>query len=161
MPIKVLFVCLGNICRSPMAEAVFRRLVEEAGLASRFEIDSAGTGSWHVGEPAHSGTRRILARHQIAYHGRARQVTPADMAATDTYIISMDESNVRDLERRYGRHPRLFRLLAFAPETGERNVPDPYYTDNFETVYRLVLDGCRGLLRHICQENQISIPRLE
>jgi hypothetical protein len=72
--IRVLFVCLGNICRSPMAEAVFQHLVNEAGLVAQIVVDSAGTGDWHVGEPAHTGTRRVLTQRGIAYNGRARQV---------------------------------------------------------------------------------------
>ncbi len=146
--IRVLFVCLGNICRSPMAEAVFQKLVDEAGLGQIISVDSAGTGSWHVGEKAHSGTRRILQQHGIPYDGRARQVRDADMDI-QTYIIAMDQSNLNDLRRRFGDHPRLYRLLDFATQTNVREVPDPYYTGNFEYVYRLVEDGCRGLLAHI------------
>lgn len=152
MSISVLFVCLGNICRSPMAEAVFQTLVDDAGLSEQFIIDSAGTGSWHVGEKAHSGTRRVLRSHGIAYDGRARQVRPADMARENDYIIAMDRSNVEDLQRLYGPHPRLFRLLDFASQDGVRDVPDPYYSGNFEQVYQLVADGCRGLLATIRAE---------
>jgi protein-tyrosine phosphatase len=154
MSIKVVFVCLGNICRSPMAEAIFQQMVNEAGLADSIEIDSAGTGSWHVGETAHPGTRRILAKHDIPYNGRARQVTAADMDP-DNYVIAMDDSNMRDLKRRFGDHPRLYRLLDFARNSNERNVPDPYYTNNFDYVYQLVSDGCRGLLQTIRDENQL------
>ena len=150
--ITVLFVCLGNICRSPMAEAVFQRMVEEAGLEEYIRVDSAGTGGWHVGERAHYGTRQVLIRHQISYNGRARQVTSADMTAADTYVIAMDQSNLADLQMRYGQHPRLHRLLDFAEETGERDVPDPYYTGKFDEVYALVADGCRGLLKRIREE---------
>lgn len=152
MTVKVLFVCLGNICRSPMADGVFGQLVAEAGLSDQIEVDSAGTGSWHVGEQAHRGTRQILREHDIAYNGRARQVTAADMADAASYVVAMDESNLRDLRRRFGDHDRLYRLLDFATQTDERNVPDPYYTDNFEYVYQLVADGCRGLLAHIRTE---------
>jgi protein-tyrosine phosphatase len=149
--IHVNFICLGNICRSPMAEAVFRKLVTDAGLAGKIAVDSAGTGSWHVGEPAHQGTRRILSRHGIDYSGRARQVVKTDMAP-DHYIIAMDESNMDELRRRFGDHPRLFRMLDFAGDVAERDVPDPYYSGNFDYVYRLVEAGCRGLLDHIRQE---------
>ncbi|MFO7539287.1 MAG: low molecular weight protein-tyrosine-phosphatase [Chloroflexota bacterium] len=154
MRVNVVFVCLGNICRSPMAEAIFQQMVNEAGLADKINIDSAGTGSWHVGETAHRGTRDILAKYEIPYDGRSRQVNKADMAP-NTYVIAMDDSNMRDLKRQYGNHPRLYRLLDFAQETTERNVPDPYYTNNFEYVYELVSDGCEGLLNTIRDENDL------
>ena len=148
MQIKVLFVCLGNICRSPMAEAVFQQLVNEAGLEDSIMVDSVGTGSWHVGEVAHPGTRRVLRQHNIPYNGRSRQISSSDWQ-DDTYIIAMDASNLQELRRRFGPHPNLYRLLDFATETDERNVPDPYYDNNFEYVYQLVVDGCRGLLATI------------
>ena len=149
MTVRVLFVCLGNICRSPMADGVFQQLVGDAGLSDQILVDSAGTSSWHVGEQAHSGTRRILKQHGIRYNGRSRQVTHQDMADSSTYIIAMDENNLNDLRRTFGSHPRLYRLLDFAANTHEKNVPDPYYQGNFEYVYQLVLDGCTGLLETI------------
>ncbi len=115
--IRILFVCLGNICRSPMAEAVFQQRVNEAGLADEFEIDSAGTGGWHVGDPAHRGTLAVLRRNGIPYNGRARQVQPADLQRYD-YLIAMDAENVADLRRmdRGGAlDGKLHQLLAFAP----------------------------------------------
>ena len=101
--VRVLFVCLGNICRSPMAEAVFRNLVDGAGLADQIEVDSVGTDSWHVGEPAHRGTRQVLRDHGISYTGQARQITMADIRP-DTYLIAMDSSNINELRRRFGYH---------------------------------------------------------
>ena len=155
MSVQVLFVCLGNICRSPMAEAVFQKMVNEAGLSDKIVVDSAGTGSWHVGETAHPGTRRILSQQGIRYDGRARQIQPADLRDESTYIIAMDQSNLNDLRRRYGQHPRLYRLLDFASQSDERDVPDPYYSGNFEYVYELVSDGCRGLLATIREQEGI------
>jgi protein-tyrosine phosphatase len=131
-----------------MAEAIFQKLVDDAGLGDQIYVDSAGTGSWHVGEKAHNGTRHVLQQHGIPYNGRARQVNAIDMDPQN-YIIAMDQSNLSDLKRRFGNHPRLHRLLDFATHTHEREVPDPYYTGNFEYVYRLVEDGCQGLLAHI------------
>ena len=137
-----------------MAEAVFQKMVDEAGLSDQIMVDSAGTGSWHVGEKAHRGTRQILTQHRIDYDGRARQVTAADMDEKN-YIIAMDESNMRDLRRRFGDHARLYRLLDFAEATGEKDVPDPYYSGNFEYVYKLVVDGCEGLLQKIREEENL------
>ena len=137
-----------------MAEAVFQHLIEEAGLTDKIQVDSVGTGGWHVGERAHYGTRQVLVRHKIAYNGRARQVTPTDMTTADSYIIGMDQSNITDLQLRYGQHPRLYRLLDFATKTKERDIPDPYYTGQYDEVYDLVIDGCQGLLTHIREKEQ-------
>ncbi len=144
--VRVLFVCLGNICRSPMAEAVFQRLVEEAGLADKVQVDSAGTSAYHVGEPAHPGTQRVLAHHGIQYGGRARQLAGSDVAGDRVYLIAMDSDNATELRRRFGDAAPVHRLLDFADHTAARDVPDPYYSDNFDYVYRLVEDGCLGLL---------------
>src|SRR2546421_5279164 len=116
--IRVVFVCLGNICRSPMAEAVFRNLVEEAGLTDQFEIDSAGTGDWHLGEPAHPGTRKILSKHGIELDHRARRVSPEDLSAD--YFIVMDRQNLRDVAALGDARIRL--MMEFAPDHGVDNV---------------------------------------
>lgn len=138
-----------------MAEAVFQRLVDEAGLGDRIGVDSAGTGGGHVGEKAHVGTRRVLAVHGIVYNGRSRQIAPHDMQNKADYIIAMDAQNLHDLRVRFGTHPQLYRLLDFATHTSERDVPDPYYTGNFDYVYQLVSDGCHGLLQTIRQKEKI------
>lgn len=156
MTVRVLFVCLGNICRSPMAEAVFQNLVDDAGLTDQFIVNSAGTGSWHVGEKAHPGTRKVLATHGIDYDGRARRVRDQDLNDELGYVIAMDSSNARDLRASFGDQPRLYRLLDFATQTRVKDVPDPYYNGNFEGVYQLVEDGCRGLLQTIRRQERIE-----
>lgn len=155
--IKVLFVCLGNICRSPMAEAIFKDLVQKKGLARHFHIDSVGTSAYHIGELAHPGTRRVLAAHGIQCHSVSTQVTAADLAKAD-YIIAMDRDNmasVQRIARDKSIGERLFPLLSFAEEVKLDDVPDPYYSDNFEEVFRLVEKGCRGLLDYIRAEHRI------
>lgn len=137
-----------------MAEAIFQNLVNEAGLSDQILVDSAGTGSWHIGERAHPGTRKVLAAHGIDYAGRARRVRDKDMADQNSYIVAMDSNNVHDLRTSYGDHPRLYRLLDFATQTTVKDVPDPYYSGNFEQVYQLVDDGCRGLLREIRRQEK-------
>jgi protein-tyrosine phosphatase len=156
MTLRVLFVCLGNICRSPMAEAVFQNMINDAGLSDQVIVESAGTGAWHIGERAHGGTRDVLARHDITYEGRAQQVTRSDMVDPDTFVIAMDNNNVRDLQHHFGKHPRLYRLLDFATETDLIEVPDPYYSGGFDKVYALVEDGCRGLLAFLIESGVLE-----
>lgn len=146
--IQVTFVCLGNICRSPMAEGVFRHLVEQAGLSDRIAVDSCGTGSWHIGERPHQGTRKVLRQHGIDYDGRARQLATADFARAD-FLIAMDTENLQILRRRASTAAEIGLLLDYADGIHERDVPDPYYSGGFDRVYQLVEAGCRGLLAHI------------
>ena len=153
--VKVIFVCLGNICRSPMAEGVFQKMVNDAGLSDQIQVDSAATSSWHIGERAHSGTRSTLAKHGISYSGRSRRVRPDDYADFNSYVIAMDSSNLSDLRILSGSHPRMFRLLDFASHTEARDVPDPYYQGKFEQVYQLIEDGCKGLLAEIREKEDI------
>ncbi|HNP73971.1 MAG TPA: low molecular weight protein-tyrosine-phosphatase [Kouleothrix sp.] len=150
-PIRVLFVCTGNICRSPMAEAVFCHLVAQAGLSERIEADSAGTGAWHVGEPPHQGTRRVLHERGIEYTHRARQVQPRDFVQFD-YLIALDRSHMAELQYLASRAGATLALLMdYAPAAGVRDVPDPYYTGGFDEVYELVEQACRGLLGQIVE----------
>lgn len=151
--IKVLFVCLGNICRSPMAEGIFQHKVDKAGLSSKIMVDSGGTGDWHVGEEAHRGTGNVLKKHNISYNGRARQFVQHDLTDFD-YILAMDSSNLTNIRRYAGGESdgeiRLF--LSYAKDAGTvetEAVPDPYYDNRFDFVYDLVDKGCDALLAHI------------
>ncbi|MNI06762.1 Low molecular weight protein-tyrosine-phosphatase YfkJ [compost metagenome] len=148
--IGVLFVCLGNICRSPMAEAVFRDLIKREGLEERFVIDSAGTGDWHIGNPPHQGTRNLLDLKGISYAGlKARQVAVNDFTDFD-YIVAMDVKNEKDLlQLAKGQEATIIKLLDLVPEAKIKEVTDPYFTGNFDEVYDLVVRGSQALLEHI------------
>lgn len=149
-PIRVLFVCAGNICRSPMAEAVFRSMVVAADLNERFEIASVGTGGWHAGEKPHPGTQAVLQRYGIPLGDkRAIHLGRSDLATYD-YIVAMDEENLRDIHALHAPiRGELRRLLEYAPLGNPLDVPDPYYNGAFEQVYQLVRTGCSALLAAI------------
>lgn len=148
---SVLFVCLGNICRSPIAEGIFAHLVEEAGLQDRFEIASAGTGSWHVGEVPDARASMVASQHGVELPSRARQLVEEDLEHFD-YVIAMDRENLRNIERMAdatGSDARVQLLREYDPEGGEgEEVPDPYYggASGFENVYTMVLRSCQSLL---------------
>lgn len=138
-----------------MAEAVFRHMVQEAGLQEQIQVDSAGLGPWHAGEPPHAGTRRILREKGIDGAGLvARQVAEPDLASFD-YIVAMDQENLAGLARlKQGAGGKPVRLLmSYAPGARLQEVPDPYYTGNFHETYDLVTAGCRGLLAEIRGEH--------
>ena len=156
---RVLFVCLGNICRSPTAEGVMRSLVADAGLGDRIEIDSAGTGGWHVGHPPDERATAAAASRGLTLDSRARRVGPADLDAYD-YVVAMDRDNLAELEAMAsgaGHREKLSLLREHDPDAvarGELEVPDPYYGggDGFEVVLDAVEAGCRGLLARIRDE---------
>jgi protein-tyrosine phosphatase len=155
--VRVCFVCLGNICRSPTAEGVFRALVRDAGLEARVAAESAGTGGWHVGEPPDPRAATAARARGIALEGRGRQFVAGDFARFD-WVLAMDRENLRALRRLAARAepaPRLALLRDFEPdaEPGRRDVPDPYYggEDGFDEVLALCERACRGLLAHLCE----------
>ena len=146
--VKILFVCLGNICRSPMAEFVMKDMVKKAGRADDFYIASAATSTEEIGNPVHYGTRNKLAQYGISVAGKyAVQLTKADYEKYD-YIIGMDDYNIRNILRRVGGDPenKVYKLLDFA-DGG--SIADPWYTGNFDETYDGVFRGCTGLLKHI------------
>lgn len=157
MKIKVLFVCMGNICRSPTAEAVFRHYVETAGLAGHILIDSAGTHDYHVGDVPDLRAQRAAQQRGYDMSGlRGRQVEEGDFHRFD-YVLAMDKANLAILQRLAppagGAQMRLF--LEYARHHAEREVPDPYYggADGFERVLDMVEDAAEGLLQYIRQRH--------
>lgn len=155
--IRVLFICLGNICRSPMAEAVFRDMVQKEHLSGKIEADSAGTGEWHIGEMPHVGTRKILDEQKISYQGlKARQIHKKDWDDFD-YIIAMDDQNIKDLRMLNMKEKGVItgKLMDYLDDE-EENVPDPYYTGNFDYTYDLVRKGCQKLLDSIMETHNLA-----
>ncbi|MEM7656211.1 MAG: low molecular weight protein-tyrosine-phosphatase [Bacteroidota bacterium] len=155
--VRVLFVCLGNICRSPMAEGLFIHKVKEAGLEDQFEIDSAGTSGWHEGDRADARMRETAASHGVDLPSRSRQVKESDYRRFD-YILAMDESNFRNLKEGHTQTPaataQLFKMRQFEADAANENVPDPYYGGQrgFEEVYEMLDRATEGLLQHIREE---------
>ena len=146
---SILFVCHGNICRSPMAEFVMKHLVEEAGRSDEFTIASAATSTEEIGNPVYPPARRKLAEHGIGCAGKtARQMTRADYDRFDL-LVGMDEANIRNMRRISGGDPegKIHQLLDFTERPGE--VADPWYTGNFDATWRDVLEGCQCLLNKI------------
>lgn len=146
---RVLFVCHGNICRSPMAEFVMKDLVKNAGLERKFSIASAATSTEEIGCPVYPPARRKLAEHGIGCAGHAaRQLTAADYDHWD-YLVGMDVANLRNMRRICGGDPegKISLLLDWADRSGD--VADPWYTGDFDATWRDVLAGCSGLLAHI------------
>jgi protein-tyrosine phosphatase len=153
--IKILFVCHGNICRSPMAEFVLKDMVKKAGLADRFEIASAATSTEEIGNPVHRGTREKLRQVGISVAGKtAVQLRKSDYDKYD-YLIGMDEWNIRNMLRMLGGDPegKIHKLLEF---TGSRrDVADPWYTGDFETTYQDVVTGCKELMKMLKEKGVI------
>ena len=150
--IKILFVCHGNICRSPMAEFVMKDMVRKAGLENQFHIASAATSGEELGNPVYPPARRKLAEHGIDCSGKtARRLRKSDYTQYDL-LIGMDQVNLRNMHRMCGGDPEgnLHLLLDFTNRPG--NVADPWYTGDFEATWRDVEQGCQGLLQELAQE---------
>jgi protein-tyrosine phosphatase len=155
-PVRLLFVCLGNICRSPTAEGVMRSLVERAGLRERIELESAGTGAWHIDSPPDRRASAAASARGVSLEGRARQVRREDFEDFNL-LLAMDGENLREL-RRAAQGPeeraKVRLLREFDPasaDDGDLDVPDPYYggEDGFANVFELVRAACEGLLEQI------------
>ena len=151
--VKVLFVCLGNICRSPMAEAVLRHKIKERGLSQKISVDSAGTGDWHIGKVPHEGTRSILDQNGIGYEGVTARLVGSDDFNTFDYIVCMDESNASNVRKLPGgEKAELEFFMDLLPDEELREVPDPYFTGNFKQVFDLIDAGCTVLLDKIVED---------
>lgn len=146
---KIMFVCHGNICRSPMAQFVMQDMVDKMGLHDEFYIASAATSTEEIGNPVHPGTRRKLQENGISCEGkRAVQIKASDYERYD-YIIMMDSLNMRNLRRiiKNDDKHKIYKLLDFTQSGGD--IADPWYTGNFDITYSDIVRGCRGLLEHM------------
>lgn len=153
--IRVCFVCHGNICRSTMAQYIAQHLVTQSGMESNFYIDSAATSREEIGNPVHYGTRRKLEAEGIFCGDHcARQLKKSDYDEFD-FLIGMDTQNIRNMYRILGEDPeqKVYKLLDFTERKGD--IADPWYTGNFDLTYRDVLDGCRGLLKFIEEQESV------
>ncbi|MEW9671189.1 low molecular weight protein-tyrosine-phosphatase [Ammoniphilus sp. 3BR4] len=156
--IKVIFVCLGNICRSPLGEGIFRELVKEKGWEKEFLIDSAGTAAYHVGKSPDPGSQRVALKHGFSIEGqRARQFSPNDLEGWD-YIIAMDSSNRKNIERLGSVIGKLLLMRDFDHEGPGSDVPDPWSLGDeaFLETYLIVRRSCENLLDYIAEEHQLK-----
>lgn len=158
--VAVSFVCMGNICRSPTAEAVMRHLAHERGIEDRLHIDSAATGPWHVGEPRDRRSRAVGQRRGIPLIGVARQFNAHDFKRFD-YVLAMDHDNVQELRHlalNEAASAKIHLLRSFDPSAPlGAEVPDPYYggPDGFEVVFDICLAACQGFLHHLLREGRL------
>ena len=153
--IRILFVCHGNICRSTMSQFVLQDMVNKSGIAELFCIDSRATSTEEIGNPPHRGTVRKMKEAGIpVLPHRATQITWSDYKDFD-YIIGMDSWNIRNLNRMLKGDPdrKIYKFLTFADS--DRDIADPWYTDNFDDTYRDVLEGCKGLLKYLKEKGDI------
>jgi protein-tyrosine phosphatase len=161
MKIQVIFVCLGNICRSPGAEAVFKALIEKEGLSVFFEIDSAGTGAWYVGEKADHRMRMSARKRGYNVTSLSRKFQPSSDFERFDYVIGMDDENIRTLKtlaRDKSDLAKIYKMTDFSLEYGYHGIPDPYYggDEGFELVLDLLEDACRGFLETLRETGQLN-----
>ena len=153
-PFGILFVCLGNICRSPIAEGVFREHARRLGVEAKFFIDSSGTGAWHVGEAPHKESQNTTAQHGISIaHQRARQLSPDDIERFDLFI-AMDRENQRDILELFDAPDRVRCIREFDEQAESLDVPDPYYGGKagFAEVYSILDRSCEALLQYVMHD---------
>lgn len=153
VPTRLLFVCMGNICRSPAAEAIMLHKLAAAGLSARYACDSAGTIGFHVGHPADARMRAAAMQRGIDITSRSRQITPSDLSDFD-WVLTMDDQNLHDVQRLAStdaERDKVVPICQFCTTHSVREVPDPYYggTQGFEFVLDLLDDACAGLLAHL------------
>jgi len=157
-PFKIVFVCLGNICRSPTAEGIFQHLVNERGLDPYFYVDSAGTSAYHIGEPANSKSQKLANEHGVELRSRARQFEKNDLEEFDL-IVAMDRenlANIKSLDGSKDYEEKIVLLRDFDPNPGDGEVPDPYFggMDGFKNVFDIVKRSCKALLDEL--EEKVS-----
>ncbi|MCP4759212.1 MAG: low molecular weight phosphotyrosine protein phosphatase [Planctomycetes bacterium] len=155
--IKVLFVCMGNICRSPMAEAIFRHHANESGMLDQFEIDSAGTGGWHAGDSPDSRMCATAEARGITMDGLARQIRRRDLHDFD-YVLCMDSDNLSGVRELGEGTAVVERMLEYHHSDKHHEVPDPYYGggEGFNLVFDLLDTACRGLLESLCARHDLK-----
>jgi len=159
-PVKVLVLCHGNICRSPLAEGVFIHMASERGMLDRFDIDSCGTGGWHVGNPPDKRSVAVARKHGIELPSRARKLDAQDDFDRFEWVLAMDRANHADLIAAGGTTRQTHLMMAFhadhsATPSTSPDVPDPYYggRDGFDTIYDMLTGACEGLLSNLTQES--------
>jgi len=155
--IKVLFVCLGNICRSPLAEGIFKEEIKKRGWQHLVEVDSAGTSTYHLGEDPDPRSIEIAAANKITLNHKGRQITLNDLHEFD-YVLAMDQENFRDIQRLKAKNQRasLFLMREFENDVTEKDVPDPYFggDNGFQRVYEMLDRTIQNLLAHMAQEHE-------
>ncbi|MFB1100632.1 low molecular weight protein-tyrosine-phosphatase [Terribacillus sp. JSM ZJ617] len=157
--INVLFISLGNICRSPMAEVILRKRIEEQGLSAFVTVDSAGIGHWHEGKEMHPSARELLGHKGILMVNHVAKQVQSEILGAYDYIFVMDQLNLRDLSAIAPAHTSRYRLFSdLIPERAGEDIEDPFFTGEFEAVYEMLEAGCAELCEIIKQQTQWKEP---